>query len=57
MNKSTQPDTLAYPVTSRRDRGCVDVVWGRLRCPGPHSADIRKRIIYGHNYPATSSRR
>jgi hypothetical protein len=27
-----------YP--SRRDRGCVDVVWGRLRCPGlfSHSA-------------------
>ena len=36
MHKSTQPDTLAYPVTPRRDRGCVDEVWGRLRCPGAY---------------------
>ncbi len=34
MDKSTQQDTLAYPVTSCRDRGADDGWWWRLRCPG-----------------------
>src|SRR5947209_2895765 len=33
-----------------RDRGCVDAVWGRLRCPGPffHSAPDRWWNLMSH---------
>ena len=44
MHKSTQPDTLAYPVTPRRDRGCVDDV---AACLVPARAVLGSHVLWG----------